>query len=72
MEPHMIIETTDNRFYLVHETGNPDLAHVWLGTEMRQDRKTGQWVKKANRRGGRPTQLVSKRHCLRIIQEVPA
>ena len=65
----MIVETTDNRYYLVHETGNPDLAHVWLGTEVR-------WVKGKNRferrssRGGRRPQLVSKAHCLRIV--VPA
>lgn len=27
----MIIETSDNRFYRVAETGSQDLAHVWNG-----------------------------------------
>ena len=27
----MIIETSANELFRVRETGNPDLAHVWLG-----------------------------------------
>ena len=56
----MIIETSDNRFYRVRETGNPDLAHVWIGEEVRYDRKQAAWVKRPNRRGNRPAQLVRK------------
>lgn len=41
----MIIETSDNRFYRVTETGNPDLAHVWNGARVKRDRKTGEWVR---------------------------
>ena len=33
----MIIETTDNRLYRVRETGNPNLAHVWLGVEVKRN-----------------------------------
>ena len=30
----MIVETTDNRFFRVRETGDPDLTHTWLGVEV--------------------------------------
>jgi len=42
----MIIETSDNRFYRVEETGRSDLEHVWFGSEVKLDKKTGQWVRK--------------------------
>lgn len=54
----MIIETSDNRFYFVRETGRDDLAHVYVGGEVRRDRKTGQWVKKG--RWGAYPQLIRK------------
>jgi hypothetical protein len=38
----MIIETSDNRFYIVTETGNPDLAHVWHGFPVKRVR--GEYV----------------------------
>lgn len=58
---NMIIETTCNRFYQVRETGNPDLAHVWLGEEVRFDKKAQAWIKKPNRKGsGNRPQLVRK------------
>lgn len=41
----MIIETSDNRFYRVTETGDANLAHVWYGTRVRKDKKTGEWVR---------------------------
>lgn len=41
----MIIETSDNRFYRVNETGNPDLDHVWYGARVKKDKKTGKWVR---------------------------
>ena len=63
----MIIETTDNRFYVVRETGNPNLSHVWLGVQVKWDKKAGMWAKKPNRKGsGNRPQLISKAHCLNI------
>jgi len=70
MEHHsMIVETTDNRFWQVRETGSPDLAHVWLGTELKWSKSTQTFFKRPNRKGseGRP-QLVSKAHCHRIVE----
>jgi hypothetical protein len=32
----MIIETSDNRFYRVTETGQQGLEHVWLGTQVKR------------------------------------
>jgi len=32
----MIIETSDNRFYRVGETGQPDLAHCWYGIAVKK------------------------------------
>lgn len=64
----MIIETTCNRFYIVRETGNPDLNHVWLGQEVRFDKKSQSWVQRPNRKGGNRPQLISKAHCHRIVQ----
>jgi hypothetical protein len=63
----MIIETTSNVCYCVRETGNPDLAHVWLGVQVRFDKTTKSWVKRPNRKGStnRP-QLVSKAHLFRV------
>jgi hypothetical protein len=63
----VIIETTSNIFYEVIETGSPDLAHVWLGVQVRFDKKTQSWVRRPNRKGStnRP-QLVSKAHCYRV------
>jgi hypothetical protein len=63
----MIIETSDNRYYSVREAGTADLAHVWLGIEVRYDRKAGRWFKRSNRRGGRPPQLIRKAAC-RVVQ----
>ena len=65
----MIIETTSNIFYEVIETGSPDLAHVWLGTELKLNKATQTFFKRPNRKGseGRP-QLVSKAHCHRIVE----
>jgi hypothetical protein len=44
----MIIETSANELYRVRETGNPALAHVWLGIAVK--RVKGEFVPKANRR----------------------
>lgn len=33
----MIIETSDNRFYRVTETGQKGLEHVWLGIQVVRD-----------------------------------
>ncbi len=44
----MVIETSDNRFYRVTETGNVDLQHVWFGVAVK--RVAGQWVEKAKAR----------------------
>jgi len=63
----MIIETTCNAFYSVRETGNPDLSHVWVGEQVKFDKKTNVWVKKPNKKGGNRPQLVSKAHCFRVV-----
>ena len=55
----MIIETTDNRCYIVRETNDPDLAHVWFGTQVKYVK--GEWVF----RGPAREHLVSKAHLLR-------
>ena len=49
----MIIETSDNRFYRVVETGNPDLAHCWYGARVKKVR--GEFVLATERKtaGGR-------------------
>ena len=65
----MIIETTSNIYYSVRETGNPDLAHVWLGVQVKFDRKSQSWVQRPNRKGGNRPQLVSKAHVHRIVQD---
>jgi hypothetical protein len=44
----MIIETSDNRFYRVTETGQKDLDHVWFGYPVKHT-KHG-WTHKANAR----------------------
>lgn len=36
--PLMIIETTDNRIYSVRETGNANLAHLWIGVEVKRSK----------------------------------
>lgn len=42
----MIIQTSDNRFYRVTETGSADLAHVWNGIEVKH--AAGRWSDKLN------------------------
>lgn len=32
----MIIETSDNRLFRVRESGDRDLAHCWIGLEVRR------------------------------------
>ena len=45
----MIVQTSDNRFYEVTETGSPDLAHVWNGIELKLvSGRKGTWVPKKN------------------------
>jgi hypothetical protein len=65
--PTLIIELTNNTFWQVRETGNPDLAHVWLGVQGRFNKATKIFTPKANRKGsGNRPQLVSKAHCFRV------
>lgn len=49
----MIIETSDNRFYRVWETGKADLAHVWEGVRVKKVK--GEWIAQTARKtaGGR-------------------
>jgi hypothetical protein len=46
--PTIIIEDSANRFFRVRETGNPALAHVYLGIEVKRTRDG--FVPKANAR----------------------
>lgn len=57
----MVIETSCNRFYRVTETGNPDLAHVWMGVEVKRVR--GQFVDKKNAR-----QELVRKAATRIVE----
>ena len=50
----MIIETSCNRFYSVHETNHGDLEHVWIGTPAKKI--NGEWTVLH----GRGQQLVRK------------
>jgi len=53
----MIIETSDNRFYRVTETGDINLSHVWYGVEMKiVSGRKGTFAPKKNAR----TELVRK------------
>lgn len=58
----MIIETTANQFYRVTETGEPNLAHVWNGVQVK--RSKGAWVDKAKAR----IELVRKAGC-KIVEK---
>lgn len=55
--PATIIETSDNRIFSVRETGDPELAHVWFGYEVK--RLKGEYV----RRKRAPEILVRKAGC---------
>jgi len=44
----MIIETSDSRLFRVRETGDANLAHVWIGIEVK--RAAGGWAPKAKAR----------------------
>lgn len=57
----MIIETSDNRFYSVRETGDTALAHVWVGVAVKRT-KAG-YVPKAKARN----ELVRKAAC-RVVE----
>jgi hypothetical protein len=60
----MIIQTSDNRFYQVTETGSADLAHVWNGIEVKLvSGRKGTWAPKKNARA----ELVRKA-ATRIVQ----
>lgn len=50
MQTSAIIEDAANRFFRVRETGNPDLAHVWFGVEVKRTRAG--FVDKKNARDG--------------------
>ena len=57
----MIIETSANQFYQVRETGDANLAHVWLGIEVKRVR--GEFVPKAKAR-----QTLVRKEASRIIR----
>jgi hypothetical protein len=63
----MIVETSDNRFYSVRETGNPDLGHLWVGIEVRLTK--GKWVKRPNRRGGGNRPQLIRKAASKVITE---
>lgn len=47
----MIIETSDNRFFSVDpaELTDPNLAHVWLGREVKYSKRDKRWNFKPRR-----------------------
>lgn len=60
----MIVETSSNQLYLVIETNDPNLAHVWHGVRMKRS-KGGAFVQAKDAR----RELVRKAGC-RVVQEV--
>lgn len=60
----MIIETSDNRFYRVTETGNPATAHLWNAMRVKKDRKTGEWV-----RAGKWSLELVRKAATRIVEQ---
>lgn len=60
-EARQIIQDTTGKFYLVWETGNPDLAHVWNGKRVKRVR--GGWDDAGpgtGKGGSSPVELVRK------------
>ena len=55
-----IIEDTANRFWMVRDTRNADLAHVWFGVEVK--RAKGAFVPKAKAR-----ETLVRREATRIV-----
>lgn len=62
----MIIETSDNRFYQVRETGFEGLAHCWYGLSVKRARGEFVPTARALRYPDRP-ELVRKDAC-RVVQ----
>jgi hypothetical protein len=61
----VIIETSDNRFYRVTETGQDGLDHVWFGIEQKRSSKAKDgYTAKANAR----KELVRKA-ATRVVEE---
>ena len=58
-----IIEDTCNRFWMVRDTNDADLAHVWLGVEAK--RVKGGFSPKAGRAGTRET--LVRREATRLV-----
>ena len=62
-----IIQTSDNRFYQVTETGDANLAHVWNGIEVKLvSGRKGTWAPKKNA----STELVRKAAARVIVEAV--
>lgn len=66
----MIIETSDNRFYRVREHDTSEMAHCWLGVELKR-RKDGTFTDRrpANHRLHGHEELVRKAACTIIEVE---
>jgi len=60
--PAQIIETTCNRLFRVTDAGSPDLAHLYLGIEVKKVR--GAYVPKARAR-----QELFRREGCRVVAE---
>ena len=64
----MIVETLDNRIYLVTEATDPRLDHCWYGQRVKRQGKkfvlTAAAAKEPNRR-----MLVSKAHLYRVLED---
>jgi hypothetical protein len=65
----MIIETSDNKFYRVVETGQPGLEHVWYGVRVKRVHRYFALTSAGKRAyaNGRP-ELVRKA-ATRIVEE---
>jgi hypothetical protein len=58
----VIIETSANELYRVRETGNPDLAHIWLGIPVKRT-KAGFVLKAEALKANFREHLVRKAAC---------
>jgi hypothetical protein len=58
----VIIETSSNQLYSVRETGDANLAHVWIGIEVK--RSGGTFVPKAKAR-----EMLVRKAASRIISK---
>lgn len=61
----MIIETSDNRFYRVHDIADANMAHLWHGQELK---RTKAGFKEKKTRAGKPVWTYVRRAATRVVE----